>query len=164
MQYEPANLSIATHNVRGLLGAAPPDVPTKVHALCRIWMHRKVDIVCLQETWITTPLIAQAEFHLNRASMLLGGGGWVPFWTPANSRHSCGVAILVRSALLSSGSLQVGIPCPHATGRILTLPMSWGSHDFICIFTYVPCAAYSTQRNLITSHLTDVAATPGLQI
>jgi exonuclease III len=151
MQHEPANLSITTHNVSGLLGTAPTmHVLSKLHALCRIWMHHKVDIVCLQETWITTPLIHMSEFHLNWASMLLGGCGWVPFRTPAISPHSYGVAILVRSALLSSGSLQVGIPCPHATGRILTLPMSWGSHDFTCIVTYVPSASYSTQRTFIT--------------
>jgi exonuclease III len=140
------------------------DVPAKLHALCRTWIHRKLDIVCLQETWITESKIPFAEFNLNRASQLLGGGDWVAFWAPALTAHSCGVAILIRSALLSSGILQVGPPTPHFTGRLLTLPLSWGSHSFTCVATYVPSGVQRLQREFITNTLIAVTALPGDKI
>jgi exonuclease III len=74
------NLKISTRNVRGLLGTDLNNaVPAKLHALCRTWIHRQLDIVCLQETWVTVNKIPFAELNLCRASQLLSGRDWVAF-------------------------------------------------------------------------------------
>jgi hypothetical protein len=88
----------------------------------------------------------------------------VASWTPALTAHSCVVAILIWSALVSSGILKVGPPTPHYTGRLLTLPLTWVSHSFTCLVTYVPSGTQQVQPDFMTNTLIAVAALPGNKI
>jgi exonuclease III len=165
MPRESSGLKIASHNVRGLgNGRYGPNLPVKLIALSKIWLAHRLDIVCLQETHVLIDGITRVNFHLSRAAEMLGGCGWDTFWTPAVSSRSCGVAILIRSSLVASGTVQVGRPIPHTTGRLLILPIQWGSHSFKIVNIYVPVDSRSQQRVFITSYLKRVAAAPGKQI
>jgi exonuclease III len=131
MPRPPGGLNIASHNVGGMSDSLYSELlSVRIHALTRIWLYHRIDIVCLQERHIVYADIAQAKFQLARASEILGGCGWDNFWTPASSTTSTGVAILIKHSLVSSGILQVGRPVTHDTGRLLTLPNKWGAHSF----------------------------------
>ncbi len=131
MPRESIGLKIASHNVRGLgSGRYGPNLPVKLIALSKIWLAHRLDIVCLQETHVLIDGITRVNLHLSRAAEMLGGCGWDTFWTPAVSSRSCGVAILIRSFLVASGTVQVGRPIPYTTGGLLNLPITCGPHSF----------------------------------
>ncbi|PNH10273.1 Transposon TX1 uncharacterized protein [Tetrabaena socialis] len=161
-------LRVGSHNVRGLLGAGIYGDYGRLIALLRCWTQQRLDVVCVQETHICSCDIPRATSALLSAAKELRLGNWRTWRAPAPSSRSGGVAIFIRSALFTSGVLQLraDTPAPAAAtaGRLLHLPVAWGGHDFTLACAYLPSGNFPAQRAFILAHLAPLAAAPGAHV
>ena len=146
-------LRIATHNVRGLT------TPTRVYALFEQWHRARLDIICLQETWIGYPShlsparsTTEVEHWLYDAAHRKGVPPYTVVWasnTTAPAERN-GVAVLVRP----SEALHVSnMGIPSACGRLLGLSVRWAGHRFHLINTYWPATTPTARRDFLRAHL-----------
>lgn len=168
----PAPLRIGSHNVRSLLGAGTLGVDPRLPALMRSWERQRLDVVCLQETWVSADDIPRARTLLHTICQQERFGHWTSWWSPAvetqAGRRSAGVAILVRTHLLTSGALtfpeETAAPEAAEDGRLLHLPVQWGGHAFTLLCAYLPDSNGPLQREFISSRLQPLAQRGGAQV
>ncbi len=145
-------LCIASHNVRSLS-------PAKAATLGALWHRAKLDIVFLQETWLSLSLEGIAATRLR---------GWTPFWAhaevgeaPPTARgagrvgRSRGVAVLIRSALLGQRNIVVHDASLQRSpeGRLLLLDVDWAGHRLCLVSAYLPSGNPQAQRDFIAGPL-----------
>ena len=157
---QPTCLKVLTHNVSGLFTPGP------IHGLVRTWVAHNADIICLQETWIGRPngvgppaTEQQVAMWLHDATSQLQAPSYVVFWAhhvpvatgpPIDGNN--GLAILVKLSLAASCCDH----SPHPSGRMQTLRINWGGHDFHLVNTYWPCASPPQRATFMTTILAPV--------
>ena len=141
-------LKVATHNVRGISTLA------KATSLVGLWSRLQLDVVCVQETHVTSLQQLRVQGWLDRAAIALHHGGWEVVWG-LQGHQAHGVAVLVRKALVVSRQVQVLVPvdAPAVPGRVQTVHMCWGGHSLAVINVYLPSGDSAAQRDMITQHL-----------
>ena len=137
-------LRVGTHNVQGLVAHLQP--------LVEGWMRQRLDVVLLQETWVTFFQAAKVCRQLDAACRGVDPRheGYQVVWgfnTAGNASRSAGVAVLVRRALVNSGQLTIRQQQVVATpqGRLVVLPMQWGGHDLKVVSAYLPNSSTDQQ-------------------
>ncbi len=158
-----AGLRIATHNVRGLLGAPGQG---KVEGLVDLWFRDlNLHMVLLQEVHITSAQRCRCHEVEQRAAAQLesrsldSGLRWL--WTPAGQGgNACGgTAIVVRQSVLASGRLRiVGPPTQTADGRLLHVKVKWGALDFVVASAYLPSGDPAGQRAFLRDRVAPLMA------
>ena len=145
-------MRFGTHNVKGLAA--------KIQPLVRMWQQLRLDIVAIQEHHVVEQDQVLVQRWLSEACIELGCSPWHVFWGPSvRDPHSRGVAILVRSSLLSSGAM-VCEPLPLAAraaddagaealgqvderlaeGRLQLLRVRWAGHHLRLLNVYAPAS------------------------
>ena len=162
-------LRIGSHNVRSLLGSGYNNAAQRIAQFLRQWARQRLDIVCLQETRVTDDLVSKARTVIHDLSRALHAGQWTSWWDPApDGRHGGGTAILIRSALLTSGALTFPgaqtQPTASGDGRLLHLPVRWGGHTFTLLSAYLPSSDPAAQRIFIQQRLRPLIADAGLHV
>lgn len=130
-------LRIASHNVHGLRA--------HVAQLAQIWLDLRLDVVFVQESWLTFFQASQVVAELNMACRQVDNNhaGFEAVWalnTAANGNRSAGVVILIRKALLTSGAATFTAAAvqTHSGGRMVVVPLQWGGHDLRLVCVYMP--------------------------
>ena len=147
-------LRIATHNVSGLTYAA------SVFSLVRTWHTSRLDIICLQETWIGRPSghsESMVTLWLRQATDTLHLPPFDVFWAHNTQRpdQNNGVAILIRpSPHLSSTS-----HLPHTSGRLQSLIIRWAGHTFSLFNSYWPSTGPTDRAAFLNTILTPALTT-----
>ena len=145
-------LRLATHNINGFFYSGPPAVQgwagsrpqrTKIHDLLYLWgACLRLDIVCVQETHVSlNDFSDRNQEALEDALSLAAADLLVPpytcFWDHGPTGRQ-GVAILVRTSLLTPDGLRLGAAEGGADGRRLLLPIRWAGHSFCLLNLYMP--------------------------
>ena len=130
-------LRVGTHNVRGML--------SHVHQLVDVWQRLQLDVVLVQETWVSFWTRGEVEVQLNAACRQRAHShpGFQVHWgynLIGNAARSAGVAVLIRKGLCAAGQLVVREPQMVATveGRFLKVPVEWGGHKLQLVSVYGP--------------------------
>jgi hypothetical protein len=154
-QGKAAALKIGSLKVNGLL------TPGRAHACVKLWMQQRLDVVLLQETHLQTGRsLLTANKLLEEAASQLCCGGYTPYWALAGEPSS-GVGILIRTALLTSGAMQlIGkspdtpyVPVHDAAGRWIMIPARWGGHRINLVSVYLPASSSVRRQEFIKKEL-----------
>ena len=155
-------LRLATYNVAGLHSAS------RVLQFLTLFRHLRLDIVCLQETWVGHEhgaTQAQVTLWLAQATLppLPPLPSYTAFWAHNNLHdgHRAGVAILVRTALLHTLTFR---PITSTLdGRLLVASLLWAGHSFTLANCYWPATTAGDQRQFLRTVLTPslAAVRPG---
>jgi exonuclease III len=136
-QYTKPVLRLASHNVHGLRA--------HVAQLAQVWLDLRLDVVFVQENWLTFFQASQVVAELNIACRQLdcNHAGFEAVWalnTAANGNRSAGVVVLVRKALLTSGAATLASAAvqTHPGGRMVVVPLQWGGHSLRLVCVYMP--------------------------
>lgn len=164
-------LRIASHNTDGL---RPPRglTPTgafrgyeKLHALLTAWHNLRLQVVCLQETKIRASdtegkLIIQQR--LDAAAAAWGLTRYtVVHWGSNEQASSAGVAVLVRTDLLTDKTVTTSHPQSDPDGRLMHLKLVWGGHKLRLINAYLPSGNAPLQQHFVKSRLTPLIKAVG---
>ncbi len=150
-------LRLATHNVRGLA--------CHLQQLAQLWVHMRLDVVCVQETHCAFFASTKLAKGLNAACKAVSPAhrGFTPVWcfnTTGNATASAGVVVLVRTELVATGAVTWVTPPDQATrqpqGRLVGVTLQWGGHTFRLVSVHLPNAA-AEQRAFISNHLVPAA-------
>ena len=159
----------------GLLGQGG----LKVTQLVRHWAcDLKAHIVCIQETHVSRKLQAIAEQQLRQAAAQYHVPAYTAFWAPRpaagsgrpaaaragwsdSKTRAAGVAILVRSDLLSTKEVEVQLTAEGEVprrqvgtdGRSLQLRLQWRGHKLSLVTTYLPAASPSARLQYLNTTL-----------
>ena len=146
-------LRIASHNVAGLTS------PTRVHSLVHFWHTHALDIICIQETW-TTPAPSNRtrsgktenaiSLWLHAATNALHIPAYNILWATTDSSSysgNNGVAIIYRP----HPNLNITSHSPSNTGRLQTVLIAWGGHNFLLANSYWPSTGPSDRSSFLTS-------------
>ena len=144
-------LRVATHNVHGLV--------SHMAALVEVWMQLQLDVVLVQETWVSFWVRAQVEAQLTAACQQVAPShpGFVVHWghnLVGNANRSAGVAVLVRRSLCQAGQVVVGEQHIIATqqGRFMAVPVQWGGHSMTLVAAHAPNDS-GQQQAFIQQHM-----------
>jgi exonuclease III len=139
-------LRVATHNVCGMLQKR------KVRLLVRMWMELDVDVICVQETHLHMHECQAVQRMMDAASNAADSrhGGFQAAWAcncQQGAARSAGVALLVRRSLLTEQDMVMTAmrAVPHASGRMLSIPVRWGGHSLHILGVYLPCTEVDQQ-------------------
>jgi exonuclease III len=157
----PGLLRVGTYNLggrTGLLGAPANAGGPKLQAQLQLWRYRlKLDVVCLQETWLCKKDLQ------SQLTCLIAAGGYTAFWALATGDDKAGgVAILIRTELIDGGEVKITNvihpyrPDPNGplSGRVLAMDLDWGGHSLFLVNCYLPASNNATTRtNVITQCL-----------
>ena len=142
-------LRIGSINLNGLFGSG------HFVLAVQLFTNLSFDVVLLQEHHLTTSRAAPALD-------LFLAEGWTAFLSCASSTSStAGVGILVRTALLSAGSVCVS-EVVHSEGRLSKIRVQWSGHDFDLICAYFPASRPVDTKDYITNCLRPLVSLPRL--
>lgn len=144
-------LRIATHNVHGL--------EAHVTLLAEVWVHMRLDVILLQETWVQFYDAARVAKLVQAACKRVDPQhrGFEMVWgfnTAPNANHSAGVAVLVRKVLADAGQITIQQQQVKATeqGRLVCVPIQWGGHSVTLVSVHLPNVS-TEQQHFIDSHM-----------
>eukprot|EP00775_Hariotina_reticulata_P015309 gene15309-biopygen4070 len=145
------------------LSAAAVQAAAPVAALAAsstLWQAQHLDIVALTDTHVGFPQRTALQQQLMMH-------GWQSYWClgyEGGGQIRAGVAIAVRSALLSSAVLKLrGTPQPAANagpqqGRLLHLPLQWGRQPWDVVVVYLHASDHATNVTIINGPLQQLCA------
>lgn len=145
-----ATLRVGSHNVNGLLA--------KLDALLDQWQAMQLDIVAAVDTHVGFSQRTAVQRQLQMR-------GWTSYWClgfDTGGQTRAGVALLIRSPLLTSGVLQLrGQPQPAANqgpeqGRLLMLPLQWGRQPIDVVAVYLHAGDPAANVAIIAGPVTAV--------
>ena len=148
----PLGLRVASHNVSGI------DSPEAACALVRMWHAARLDVICVQETWVGRPgtsgrvaTQAEVELWLTAACAAQRIQPYDVYWAHNSTDHSgnAGVAIFVRG----TPGLEVRDHVPSPCGRLQRATVSWGGHTFTLVNTYWPATGAPARATFLSSSL-----------
>ena len=153
-------LRMATWNVNGLCPSSPLR-RERIHAFVREWISLRLSIICVQETHLTPRTASTVEALLHAATTDIHAPPFTAFWAH-HHRSQAGVGILINSALLANGVVQL-LPAAapdvrtDGDGRLLALHLKWGGHNFWLANAYLPSGNPTAQRAFISEQLEPLA-------
>jgi exonuclease III len=179
-QGKAAALRIGSHNVNGFndndMVRRNGEETTRIHALVKLWVKLRLDIVFLQETHLRKWTQDEMTEYLNAATKKYFCGSYTAFYSSLATEPHAGVAILIRTSLITSGALQVLCKDAHGnyeplcdkTGewaaRWIMIPVKWGGHRLNLTNLYLKSGDSGLRRRFMQERMPRLYGKPGTHI